>query len=116
MTTTLKLLVTAVGATGIVPLDRAHRASQLPEETRALRQQQVSLAGQIQQLQRERDDALKRLALLTDENAALKDDSAQLGGLREEVSQLKAAVPSDAIQSGAKSWLERVTQLKQRME
>lgn len=76
----------------------------------------------LQQLQRERDDALNRLTILADENATLKNDSAELLRLREEMSRLKAAdsepaeTESNSIQSAARSWLDRVTQLKQRLE
>jgi hypothetical protein len=59
---------------------------------------------------------------LTDENAALKHDSAELLKLRGEVSQGKAtdagsvAAEGDAAQVAARSWADRVAQLKQRLE
>src|SRR5436309_12241580 len=103
MTTRPKLLVIAAIATVSVAVYEARRASHLQEEIRTLRQQKLSLADQIQRLERERDDASNRLRLLAGEHAALKDDSAEVRDLREEVSQLKAAAPSDAIQSRTQS-------------
>ncbi|HUK82634.1 MAG TPA: hypothetical protein VLZ12_08405 [Verrucomicrobiae bacterium] len=85
-------------------------------ELQAQREQQASSAGQLEQLRRERDEMSKRLAVLAEENAALKDDADRLTRLREEVAQSNAAAQVDATQSVAKSWLERVSQLKQRME
>jgi len=78
--------------------------------------------GQIQQLRSERDDALNRVARLSDENGALKDDSAELQQLRGELSQLKkdnaefAAPENDPARAAANLWLDRVTRLKQRLE
>src|SRR5438093_2734173 len=105
-------IVAAVG-TGIY---EAHQVSTLHSQVRSLQQQQSLMAGQIQQLRRERDDASNRLRLLAGENAALKSESVELAGLRDEVSQLKSATQSDPAQSAAKSWLDRVAQLKQRLE
>ena len=46
-------------------------------------QQQASLAEQILQLQRERDDASRRLAALRDDNERLNPDAAELPGCEE---------------------------------
>jgi RNA polymerase sigma factor (sigma-70 family) len=80
-------LVAAVG-TGIF---EAHQASQLRKQTRAIQQQQVPLAEQIRQLQRERDDATKQLAGLQAENEQLKSGSNEneLLSLRGEVGTLR---------------------------
>ena len=114
MTTVQKTIVTA--AIVITPgagLYKAQQASTLRSQVEALQQQQATLTEQIQQLQRERDNASNRLALLAVENEALKNDSAELEQVRGELSRLKTA---SAESVAAKSWLERVAQLKQRME
>ncbi len=117
MTTTQRILVTATVTLAVsTAVYEWHRASELEMEIHALAEQQTSLAGQIEQLRLERDEASKRAAFLADENATLKDDAIQLSRLREEITQSNAAAQVDATQSAAKSWLERVTQLKQRME
>jgi hypothetical protein len=63
MTTLQKTLITAtiVAAVG-TGIYEAHQSSRLRDQVRTLQQQQAPLAEQVQQLQRERDDALKRLA------------------------------------------------------
>ena len=108
----------AVG-TGIY---QAHQASTLRDQIQALQQQQLGLTEQIQQLRGERDDASNRLTHLADENAALKNDSAELVKLRGEMAQRNAdsAVPvttnGGATQLTAQAWLDRVARLKERME
>ena len=123
MTTLQKTIVTAVIAvTAGAGMYEAQQASTLQRKADTLQQQQASLFSQLQQLQRERDDASNRLALLTDENAALKNDSADLLKLRGELSRSKAvdagsvAAEGDTVQFAAKSWADRVAQLKQRLE
>ncbi len=126
MTTTQKILIVVAAASIAVTtgtaIYQARRASRLQDAISSLQQQQARVAEQIQQLQRERDVASNRLALLTDENAALKNDSAELAKLRGELSHLKtangepSAPENDPTQSAAKSWLDRVTRLKQRLE
>jgi RNA polymerase sigma factor (sigma-70 family) len=116
MTTLQKALVTAtIVATAGAGIYEAREASSLRDRVRSLQQQQTLLAGQIQQLQRERNDASNRLAFATDENAALKGTSAELSNLRDEVSRLKAA-ESNSVALASKAWMERVAKLKQRME
>jgi RNA polymerase sigma factor (sigma-70 family) len=111
-------IVAAVG-TGIY---EAHQVSTLRDQVQALEQQQTLLTGQIQQLRGERDDASNRVVRLANENAALKNDSTELQQVREELYRLKtanaesAAAESGPTQSAAKSWLDRVTRLKERME
>jgi hypothetical protein len=69
----------------------AHRASQLRGEYQALEQQKNSLAAQMGQLQRERDDAKTELASISEENARLKSGQnlAELLKLRGEVGMLR---------------------------
>ena len=117
MTTTKRILVTAtVTAAVIAAVHEWHRAFELEKELQALREQQAFSAGQLEQLRHERVEMVERLTDLSDENAALKDDAAQLSRLREEVAESTAAVQADATETAAQSWLERVAQLKQRME
>jgi len=113
MTTLQKTIVTAaIVVTAGAGIYEANQASTLRREADSLQQQQASLTSQLQQLQRERDDASNRLPLSTDENVALKSDSAELLKFRAEL----AAAQNDLTQSAAKSWLDRVAQLKQRLE
>jgi hypothetical protein len=117
MTTTQRILVmTTVTLAISVAVYEWHRASEMEREIRARREQHASSTGQIERLQRERDELSNRAAFLADESDSLKDDAAQLSRLREEVAQSNAAVQADATQTAAQWWLGRVAQLKQRME
>jgi RNA polymerase sigma factor (sigma-70 family) len=63
MTTLQKaLVVAAITAAVTTGIYEARQASQLREQVRALQQQQAPMTEQIAQLQRGRDDAMKRLA------------------------------------------------------
>ena len=116
MTTAQKIAVTVtVAAAVIAVVYERHRAAQMESELQELREQQTSWTSQIEPLRRERDEMSKRMTVLVDENVALKDEMATLSRPHEEVAQSNAA-QADALQSAAKSWLERVTQLKQRMD
>ncbi|HTS19807.1 MAG TPA: sigma-70 family RNA polymerase sigma factor [Verrucomicrobiae bacterium] len=116
MTTLQKALVTAtIVATAGAGIYEAREASNLRDQVRSLQQQQTLLAGQIQQLQSERNDAANRLAFATDENVALKADSAELSNLRDEVARLNAA-STNSLTLASQAWLERVAELKRRME
>jgi len=92
MTTLQKSIIGAtlavVAGTGIY---EAHQAAQLRGQVQTLRQQQAPLTEQLQQLQRERDDATNRLAVLLAENAQLNSGQGtmELLKLRGEVTQLK---------------------------
>jgi len=102
--------IAAVG-TGIF---EAHQNAKSQNQNRTLQKQSVLLAGQIQQLQRERDDATNQLAGSLAENAQLKSDSNEneLLKLRSEVTQLHKGA-SDPTADAAKNWLTRVNQLKE---
>jgi RNA polymerase sigma factor (sigma-70 family) len=68
MTALQKSLVTAtVAVLAGVGIYEVRQAVQLREQNQTLQQQQASLAEQLQQLQRERDDATNQLALMADE-------------------------------------------------
>ncbi len=129
MTTLQKTLIGATLAlaagTGIYEV---HRAAQLSARNQALEQQQLSFAGQLQSLQGELNKATNQLADLAAENNRLKsgsDDSellklrGQIALLRtdsEQLAQLRAAITNDPAESAAKSWLDRVNKLKQRLQ
>jgi RNA polymerase sigma factor (sigma-70 family) len=88
-------LAAAIG-TGIY---EARQASILRSQNQLLRQEQAPLTAQIQQLQRERDDATNRLVLLADENTALKRNPPELLKLRGEVGRLRQESASAATNS-----------------
>jgi RNA polymerase sigma factor (sigma-70 family) len=123
MTTLQKALITTalavVAGTGIY---EARQASRLREENQSLQQQQAPLAEQIRELQRERDDATNRLAMSQQENAQLKQNTAELLKLRGEVARLHKATgaPSetqnDPRASLVESWLAREDKLKKSIE
>ncbi len=99
---------------------QARHAAQLNEQLELLRQQSHSSSAQdLVQLQHERDDATNQLALLQEQIAALKRNAGDLPKLRREVTELRTASTAsgekDAVQSEAKSWADRVVQLKQRL-
>ena len=119
MTTLQKAIITAalVAAAG-TGVYEARQVSQLREQVQALHQQQAPLTEQIQQLQRERDDATNRWASLANEITRLKGNTAELLKLRGEVARLRGnAQPqsSNPIETDMKSWLVRVSRLKQRL-
>ena len=120
MTTMQKTIIAATLAAAVgTGVYEARQATRLASQVQTLQQQQ---ARQIQQWQRERDDASNRLALLAEENAALKNNSVELLKLRGEMSRLKTAggqlanAENNSTQSAVKSWLDRVDLLKQRLE
>ena len=116
MTTLQKAIITAalVAAAG-TGVYEARQVSQLREQVQALQQLQAPLTGQIQQLQRERDDATNRLTSLADENATLKRTPTELLKLRSEVTRLRAD-SNDPVDTAAKGLLARVNKLKQRLQ
>jgi RNA polymerase sigma factor (sigma-70 family) len=127
MTTLQKTLIaaalTAAVGTGIY---QAHQASTLRTQVQVLEQAQALPAGQIEQLTRERDDATRQLASLREENERSNRNNAELLKLRAEVARLrndsqelaqsKSGNSNDATESSAKSWVNRVNLLKQRLE
>ena len=99
----------------------ARQAADLREKVQALQQQPISPTAQLAQLQRERDEATNQVAALLDQLASLKKNATDLPKLRREVTELRSATAAgssgdkDPVQSAAKSWADRVTQLKQRL-
>src|ERR1017187_10345308 len=119
MTTLQKAIITAtlVAAVG-TGVYEARQVSQLGEQVQALHQQQAPLTEQIQQMQRERDDATNRLASLANEITRMKNGSAELLKLRGEIARLRGNPPlqsNDPAESAYKSLLGRVSMLKQRV-
>jgi RNA polymerase sigma factor (sigma-70 family) len=102
MTTLQKTLIAAalavVAGAGIY---EARQAIQLRAQNQALQQQQAPLADQLQRLQRERDDATNRLAVLTDELARLKKNPSEVLSLRGEVGVLRQEKASAEAESAA---------------
>ena len=127
MTTLQKTLIatTLVAAIGVGTYE-ARQASVLRTQVQAFQQQQAPLREQLQQLQRERDDATGKLTALQQENEQTRRSLAELPRLRGEVARLrsdsqaltqaKADSPNVGTESSARSWVNRVSQLKQRLE
>ena len=117
MTTLQKTLVTAtVAVLAGAGIYEARQALQLREQNHALQQQQVSLADQIRQLQRERDEMTNRLVALQAENAQLKSNqnTAELLKLRGEVARLRNEA-NDPTDASAKALVAKMNRLKQRL-
>jgi hypothetical protein len=92
MTTLQKTLVAAalVAAVG-AGIFETHHVWPLRNQVWALRRQQAPLFAQIDQLTRERDDAIAAQAALQKDNETLRQTAAEVPRLRGEVSRLRAA-------------------------
>ena len=102
MTTVQKTIATVVVAGALaVGFYQAHQVSTLREQVKAV----SAMTNQIQELQRDRDQATTRLAALSEENAALKNRPSEAIKLRGEVGKLK----QQNINMGSKSALSKVT-------
>jgi cell division protein FtsL len=119
MTTTPKVFIvvimTATIGTGIY---EAHSYSKLRDQFLTLQHRHTPLTAQLRQLQRENEDTTNRLMSLLKKNKTLKAarNLTELLKLRGEVTQLKTArthQETSSTESAAKSWLNRVEQLKQ---
>jgi len=127
MTTMQKSLIAATliaaAGTGIY---EARQASSLREQLQLVQQQRDSLNEQVEKLQADRADAEAQVAGLKNQIARTAAAPAELMRLRGEVGRLrgdseawsrwKAAQANDATAAVAKSWLNRLEQLKQRAE
>ncbi len=90
MTTLQKSLIAATLAAAVgTGIYEAHQISRLRQQNQTLEQQQAPLAAEVQQLQRERDDATNRLASLADETVRLKKNPTEVLKLRGEVGRLR---------------------------
>ena len=116
MTTLQKVLITTAAAaavgTGILEV---RQNSRLRDQVQTLEQRQAPSAEQFQGLQKERDDARRRIAALTDEVASLKANSAELLRLRGEVTQLKAA-PPHSMEMASQALVANANLAKQRLD
>ncbi len=111
MTTLQKAALTATLAIlAGAGLQQAHQARQLRLQVQALQQQQTPLTEQVQQLQRERDEAVQRLASVPEE----KSGGPELLKLRAEVTALRQMVRERATaESTAGAWAARIARLRQ---
>lgn len=127
MTTLQKTIIGATIAAAVgTGIYEARQASTLRTQLQMIRQQQAPLAGQIEQLRGQRDEAARELEMAQQEIERLRRDTAELAKLRgevarlrsdaQELAQLKAGSSNDATESAAKSWVTRVSQLRQRLE
>ena len=94
MTALQKTIVTAtIAVLAGAGIYEAHQASQLREQVQTLQQQQASLTEQDQQFRKERDDALRELATLRENNArfSASTNMTELLRLRGEVGLLRQA-------------------------
>jgi len=91
MSTLQKTLITAtIAATAGTGIYEAHQASTLRDQVQTFQQQQAPSTEQILELERQRDDAMNRLAMFQQENEQLRQNMAELLKLRGEVAQLRA--------------------------
>ena len=91
MTTLHKTLITAALAVAVgAGIYEARLASQFRDKLQSLRQQQEPLTDQVQQLQQVRDDTLRQLAILREENELLNRNTRELLKLRGEVGIIRA--------------------------
>ena len=75
-------------------IDSAH----LRNEAESIRQSQASLAHQVHSLESERDEVLKKLAILTKDNDRLRTNTSELARLRGEVDR-RTAIAKDIAQN-----------------
>jgi RNA polymerase sigma factor (sigma-70 family) len=119
MTTVQKTLI---AATVIVALSagiyEGRQASLLQAQVTALENRGAPGSDQSQQFQKERDDALRQLAALRAENQSSHGSNSELLKLRGEVARLRreANQADDPTQAAVKEWVNRVSQLKQRLQ
>jgi RNA polymerase sigma factor (sigma-70 family) len=120
MTTLQKALIGVILATAVgSSLYQARRASSLEEQMQALQRQPASTAGQDDTLPRQLEEAKNQLTSLQAQNEKLRKDAADVFRLRGEVGRLQnnaLTSNNDPAASAAKSWLARVSQLKERLQ
>jgi RNA polymerase sigma factor (sigma-70 family) len=120
MTTLQKALIGATLAAAVgTGLYEARRASALQEQMQTFQRQPAPATGQSDALRRQLDEASRQLADLQAQNEKLRRDAADIARLRGEVARLRENTPSsnnDPTASAAKSWLARVSQLKDRLQ
>src|SRR5439155_15200262 len=113
MTTLQKaILATTILASVGTGIYEARQATRLRGEIQTLQQKQ---AAQTKQLQSERGDTANRLSALVDEIERVRGNSTELLKLRNEVTRLRSAA-NNPMNNAAKSLLDRVDKLKQKLE
>lgn len=100
------ILTVTVAAALSVGVYQAREAATLRNQVRTLQQDQAPRLAEIEQLKRERDDAVKRLAQLSADTAKNNDNSIELLRLRGEVGVLKttAASLSNKLSRASNTW------------
>jgi len=94
----------ALAAVVGIGIYQARQASVRQNQIEKLQQQEATLAEQARQSQKERDDAIQKLASLRDDNERLNRDTAELLKLRAEITQFRAqAAPKPAGTSASAS-------------
>jgi RNA polymerase sigma factor (sigma-70 family) len=120
MTTLQKTLIGATLAAAVgTGLYEAQRASALQEQMQTLQRPSPPAAGRNDALRRQLEEANRQLAALQAQNEKLRRDAADVARLRGEVGRLRENALSsnnDPTGSAAKSWLARVSQLKERLQ
>jgi hypothetical protein len=127
MTTLQKAVVAAtVAVLAGAGIYEARQAANARAEVQTLQQQQTPLTGQIQQLQRERDEASRQFTSLREENENLRGNSAELRRLRAEVwrlreesrqlAQRKTGEANNPTAIAAQAWAYRVKLLRDRFD
>ncbi len=118
------LFATSLAAALGVGLYEARRAAQLQTRAQALRQQQDSLASQLQS---ERDQTSRSLSASQHQGGPARGNSSEILRLRAKAAQLQkdsqelvrlkaaGAKENDTPTSEMKSWLERVSRLKEKL-
>lgn len=109
MTTLQKVLVTVTIAAAIgVGVYGTRQASVLREQNQLIQKERASSAGEMEQMQRERDAATNRLASLSEELSKVKGNNADLLKLRGEVTRMRAEAQTSPA--------ARVALLRQKLE
>src|SRR5207245_6631214 len=112
MTTLQKTLIAAtLVAAACTGIYEARQASTLRNQNQLLQQQQAPVAAQTEQLQREKDEALRQLASLRQELQRLNQNTAELLKLRSEVGRLRKDMQSDEMDLAA-IWARNLDKLK----
>jgi RNA polymerase sigma factor (sigma-70 family) len=126
MTTTQKALVgSALFLTVCTGIYEAVRVSNLKQQLRVLSGQHAPLTHELHRLREDHQRAVRNLAALQHENDRLRSNTAELPKLRGELTQLRAAAQnrdtaspaeSESAEAELKSWLARVSELKERLQ
>jgi hypothetical protein len=90
MTTLQKALIAAVITSAVgTGIYEARQASQLRDQNQMLQQQQAPTLDELKQFENEREDTLRQIAALREENERLSRNTAELAKLRGEIGVLR---------------------------